>query len=98
MPKLGDEVFQDEVADSLLSDDNIIAVLPHLGNSGASPEQLGSDAEDGDSQFADGGAMLEEQIEEDDPQGVGMAAVLKYGDAEDQRRIAKRGEQGPREH
>src|SRR6266478_9181701 len=81
-----------DVADSLLGD-NIIAVLPHLGNPGASPEQLGSDAEQGESQFADAGAMLQEEIEDADPEGVGDAARLKYGDAVVARRLEERGEQ-----
>src|SRR6266478_1855540 len=85
-----------DVADSLLGD-NIIAVLPQLGNSGASLEQLGSDAEEGESQFSDGLALIQQQIEEDNSGGVGMAAILKHGDAWVERKIAERGEQEPRE-
>src|ERR1700687_2357200 len=49
MSDITDSVFQQQVADSLLEDSNIIAVLPHQGN--LHPQDTGSDAERGDTVF-----------------------------------------------
>jgi len=86
---------QADIEDSLL-DAPAVDTFPHEGNY-LQAEEGQSDADAGDSQFTDAGTMIEQQIEEDDPDGVGMAAILKHGDAWVERKIAERGEQEPRE-
>jgi hypothetical protein len=96
MPKLGTEEMQSAVEDSILGDDsNIVATYTHEGNFANLAEGF-SDAEDGESVFEDSSAMIQEQIEEDDPEGVGLRAVLKHGDEAVANRMAEREAAQPR--
>jgi hypothetical protein len=82
------QAAQEEIADSLLSDDNIIAVLPHQGNlTDATPEQMGSEAEHGESQFDNPEDYFAEALylQEHDAQ--------KLGDEGLQRKLEAEGEQ-----
>jgi len=90
-----DALSQADIEDSLL-DAPIVAQLR-----GDAPFVSGDQTDEGDgpqqSIYADGVALLQEELKDDDPEGVGLPAVLKYGDAEVERRIAERGGQPEQE-
>jgi hypothetical protein len=73
MPRIENIEMEDLVADSLLADDNIIAVLPHQGN--LHPQDTGSDAERGDSVFDNPDDYFAEAISEQEHDRA------RYGDA-----------------
>jgi hypothetical protein len=78
--------FQQKVADSLLDDSNIIAVLPHLGNTPTAGEQIGTNAEHGESQFDNPEDYFAEALydQEHDAQKLGDAGLRRLLEKEGQ--------------
>src|ERR1700694_3368602 len=85
MPRIENIEFEDMVADSLLADDNIIAVLPHQGSSPS--QDTGSDAEHGESVFDNPEDYFSETLYEQEHN----AAVL--GDEGLRQKLLKEGQQ-----
>jgi hypothetical protein len=95
MADILDAIQQDEIADGLLGIGPqaapLVAIIPHSGGDAWAEEGF-SDAPKGESTFASGNVLIEEQIIDDDPEGVGMVARMKYGDAVVDARLRDRGQ------
>ncbi len=79
------QAAQEEIGDSILEGNNIVAVLPHQGN--LHPQDVGSDAEHGESQFDNPEDYFAEAFYEQEHD------AQKLGDEGLRQKLAKEGQQ-----